>query len=117
MLTAASCLAADIKLTNGQIYRNVTILGKDSEYLYVRSGYDKLSFPISTVKSVEKEPPGVATALEHATTNPSTAPSEIPAAVPVAGNRFHPLSRGANHCESGARPALRRVEYATSPFR
>ena len=77
VFATASCLAVDVKLTNGQIYRNATVLSNDGQDVEIRFGYQNIKIPAKTVKSIDE------TSISVSETAPVHASNPAPPAVPA----------------------------------
>lgn len=71
----ASCLGVDVRLTNGQVYRNVTIVSNDGQDVEFRLGYQKIKIPAKTVAKIEE---GAAAIPNPAHANPVPPPALPP---------------------------------------
>lgn len=86
VLVVASCPAADIKLTNGQTYKNAVILKIDGKDLEIRYAYQKVRLPIQTVESIDGMLlSGTPTPTPPVAKERPAAPVPVASAIPVNG--------------------------------
>jgi len=93
VLAALPSFAANLKLRNGEVLKDVTITGADSKNIYVQTAYGKITYPLETVESIDGKPvrPAMPTprpTLSSTATLPldsvsAASPSSRPAATPL----------------------------------
>lgn len=78
------CSASDVKMTNGEVYKNVTILKRDGKSVEILTQFGKITLPLPAVESIDGVSIWVAP-VHQALAVPSTSAAPAPGTSPAAG--------------------------------